>query len=195
VLDAGIAGSDAERRSGILRQQYGFNMRTSAGIDQHVKGAATGALIDNASGEAIGDTTLALDTITVNTTGILAGDVVTFAADAANKYVVNTGLVATSGDIVIGRPGARILLPNNNAMTIGDSYTPNLAFERSAVVGVMRPPVMPANPTISQTLISDGLGMTYLLLDIAQYGQRSWELHLAWGFKAVQPAHIATLMG
>jgi len=168
-------------------------MRTSGGIEAHDKGAGTGYLIDGAT--SIGDTTLTVDGGTVNTTGIKAGDVVTFAADSNNKYVVNSGLTAVAGDIVIGRPGGRIIFPNNNAMTIGNSYTPNLAFERSAVVGVMRPPVMPANPTISQTLISDGLGMTYLLLDIAQYGQRTWELHLAWGFKAVQPEHIATLLG
>ena len=195
VLDAGIAGSDEERRSGILRRQYGFNMRTSAGIEQHVKGAGTGYLINNASTEEVGETTLTLDTGTVNTTGIKAGDIITHASDAVNKYVVNTGLTAVAGDIVIGRPGLITAAANNAATTIGDNYTPNLAFERSAVVGIMRPPVMPANPTISQTLISDGRGMTYLLLDIAQYGQRTWELHLAWGFKAVQPEHIATLLG
>ena len=193
VLDAGIAGSDEERRSGILRRQYGFNMRTSAGIELHAKGAGASYVINGAT--AVGATTLALDGGTVNTTGIKAGDVVTFAADTANKYVVNTGLTAVAGNITIGRPGGRIIFPDNNAMTIGDNYTPNLAFERSAIVGVMRPPVMPANPTISQTLISDAQGMTYLLLDIAQYGQRTWELHLAWGFKAVQPEHIATLLG
>jgi hypothetical protein len=193
VLDAGIAGSDEERRSGILRRQYGFNMRTSAGIDLHTKGAGTGYLINGAT--AVGATTLAVDGGTVNTTGIKAGDIVTLAADTDNKYVVNTGLTAVAGNIVIGRPGGRIIFPDNNALTIGNNYTPNLAFERSAIVGVMRPPVMPANPTISQTLISDAQGMTYLLLDVAQYGQRTWELHLAWGFKAVQPEHIATLLG
>jgi hypothetical protein len=193
VLDASIAGNDEERRSGMIRRQYGFNMRTSAGIEQHVAGAGTGYLVNGA--RVIGDTGIVVDGGTVNTTGIKAGDVVTFAADAANKYIVNTGLVAAAGAVTIGRPGAQAVLPDNNALTIGGSYTPNLAFERSAIVGIMRPPVMPANPTISQTLISDGMGMTYLLLDIAQYGQRKWELHLAWGFKAVQPEHIALLLG
>ena len=193
VLDASIAGTDEERRSGMIRRQYGFEMRTSAGIAQHVAGAGASMLVNGA--EAARETTLTIDTMTVNTTGIKAGDVITFAADANNRYVVNTGLAAVSGNIVIGRPGLRVPIADNNAITIGGSYTPNLAFERGAVVGVMRPPVIPANPTISQTLISDGLGMTYLLLDIAQYGQRTWELHLAWGFKAVQSEHIAILIG
>jgi hypothetical protein len=191
VLDAGIAGSDEERRSGILRRQYGFNMRTSAGIDLHTKGTANTAYDTNLGATLQpGATGIAVDT---GSGTILAGDVITFAGDT-NKYVVNTG-IAAAGALQIGRPGLRATLADGVDLTLGDSYTPNLAFERSAIVGVMRPPVMPANPTISQTLISDGLGMTYLLLDIAQYGQRTWELHLAWGFKAVQPEHIATLLG
>lgn len=192
VLDASQAGSDAERREGVIRRQYGFQMRTSAGIEQHVKGAGTG--YDAAGGEAIGEVDIALDGGTVNTTGIKAGDIVTFVGDT-NKYVVNVGSVATSGTITIGKPGLVATLADTVEMTIGDSYTPNLAFDRMAVVGVMRPPLMPANPTIQQMLISDGFGMTYLMLDIAQYGQRTWELHLAWGFKAVQPEHIAILLG
>jgi hypothetical protein len=80
-------------------------------------------------------------------------------------------------------------------MTIGAAYTPNLAFERSAVVGVMRPPLVPANPTIGQMQISDDKGMTYLMLEIAQYGQISWELHLAWGFKSVNGEFSSIVLG
>lgn len=188
VLDASQAGSDDERRSGILRRQYGFEMRTSGQIEAHTKGTGTSYLLNDAS-SAIGDTTIAADT---GSGTIIAGDVVTFAG-TADKYVVNTAL--SGGSFTIGNPGLLAAEADNDAITVGNDYTPNLAFERNAVVGVMRPPVMPANPTISQMLISDGMGMTYLLLDIAQYGQRSWELHLAWGFKAVQSEHIALLLG
>jgi hypothetical protein len=43
--------------------------------------------------------------------------------------------------------------------------------------------------------VSDDKGMTYLLLDIAQYGMRSLELHLAWGFKTVNPEFSAIVLG
>jgi hypothetical protein len=188
VLDASVAGSDEERRAGIIRRQYGFEMRTSAAAELHTKG--TGTSYQTAAAESAGDTSIALDT---GTGTIIAGDVVTFAADSVNKYVVNDAFAG--GVLGIGRPGLLVDIPDNNALTVGANYTPNVAFERSAVVGVARPPLIPANPTISQIAISDGSGLTYLLLDIAQYGQRTWELHLAWGFKAVQSEHIAILMG
>lgn len=190
VQSADTAGSDGERRSGFVGRQFGFELRQSAGIDMHTKGTATG--LDAAGGEAIGETVIALDG--GDGGSLLAGDIVTFAGDA-NKYVVNTGFTAASGNAVIGKPGLLAALADATEMTIGNNYTPNMAFDRGAVVGVMRPPLMPANPTIQQVLVSDGMGMTYLMLDIAQYGQRTWELHLAWGFKAVQPEHIAILMG
>lgn len=190
VLDASQAGSDDERRSGIIRRQYGFEMRTSGGLAVHTKGTATG--LDAAGGEPVGETSIALDGGDGGT--LLAGDVVTFAGDT-NKYVVNAGFTAASGTAVIGKPGLQATLADTVEMTIGNSYTPNLCFERDAIVGVMRPPLMPANPTITPMLISDQFGMTYLMLDIAQYGQRTWEIHLAWGFKAVQSEFIATLLG
>ena len=187
VLDASQAGSDAERREGVIRRQYGFQMRTSAGIDLHTKGTGTSYQLSAAG--AVGDTTISVDT---GSGTLLAGDIVTFAG-TTDKYVANSAL--SGGSFTIGRPGLLAVEADNDAITIGNNYTPNLAFDRNAVVGVMRPPIMPANPTIQQMLISDQFGMTYLMLDIAQYGQRTWELHLAWGFKAVQSEHIAILLG
>jgi hypothetical protein len=54
---------------------------------------------------------------------------------------------------------------------------------------------MPPNPTISQAMICDAMGMSYLIIEIAQYGQVSWELHLAWGFRVIQSEHVALLLG
>jgi hypothetical protein len=189
IQQAYQAGSDAERRSGDLLRQFGFKITESAGIAAHTKGGGASYVTSGSTAVGVRDIALVTGTGTV-----LAGDVVTFAADSTNKYVVNTG-VAAPGTITIGRPGAKVVIATANALTVGNNYTANLAFERNAVVGIMRPPLMPSNPTISQTLISDAKGMTYLLLDIAQYGQRTLELHLAWGFKVVQGEHVAILMG
>lgn len=189
IQQAYQAGSDSERRSGDLLRQFGFQIRESAGITAHTKGTGTAYVTSGSTGIDVPSIALVTGSGTV-----LGGDVVSFAADTANKYVVNTG-VAAPGTMVLGRPGAQIVIPTGNTMTIGNNYVPNLAFERSAVVGVMRAPIIPANPIITQTMISDKFGMTYLLLQIAGYGMTTWQLHIAYGFKVVQGEHVAVVMG
>lgn len=190
IQQADQAGTAEERRSGTLLRQFGFEIRESAGIALHTKGTANAAYDTNLGATLDpGARDIAVDT---GAGTIVPGDVITFAGDA-NQYVVHTG-IAAAGTLRIGRPGLRRTLADGVDLTLLANYTPILGFERSAVVGVMRPPIMPANPTITQMLVSDGRGMTYLMLDISQYGQRTWELHLAWGFKVVQGEHVALLL-
>ncbi len=195
IQQAYAAGSDEERRLGRIGRQFGFAISNSAQIGLHTKGTGTTYLINATTPMAVGDCETVLSAAGGGSGTILAGDVVTFAADAVNKYVVNEGVSAIAQRLAIGRPGVRKAIAVSNAITVGASYTPSLAFERGAVVGIMRPPVMPANPTMSQTMICDAKGMTYLLIEIAQYGQVSWELHLAWGFRVIQSEHVALLLG
>lgn len=186
------AGSDAERRSGRFLPQMGFNITESAGIALHTAGTGASYLVNNASGYAAGSTTIAVDT---GSGTILAADVLsnTQSGRDSNKYVVGTALSA--GSLVLNNPGTRKAWSDNDTVAVTASYTPSFAFERNAVVGIMRPPVMPENPTIQQMLVSDLQGMTYLMLQIAQYGQLTWELHLAWGFKAINGEFIALGLG
>lgn len=182
------AGSDEERRSGVLQRQFGFMPRESAGVGLHTKGTGSGYLV-NAVSTPAGSTAITVDT---GTGTILAGDVITFAGDA-NRYVVTDALA--SNVVTIGAPGLRVAAADNTAITVGNNYTANLAFERSACVGIMRPPLVPENPTIQQMAVSDPLGMTYLMMEIAQYGQVTWELHLAWGFRTVNTEFAAIVLG
>jgi hypothetical protein len=189
IQQAYQAGNDAERRSGDLLRQFGFSIRESAGITKHTKGTGASYVTSGATAAGVRDVALITGTGTV-----LAGDVVSFAADTANKYVVNAGVTAP-GTISLGRPGARVTIPTSNALTVGGDYTANVAFERNAVVGIMRPPVMPDNPLMQRTLISDASGLTYLLVQVAGDGMATWRLHLAYGFKVVQGEHVAILLG
>lgn len=189
IQQAYQAGNDAERRSGDLLRQFGFSIRESAGITKHTKGTGASYVTSGATAAGVRDVALITGTGTV-----LAGDVVSFAADTANKYVVNAGVTAP-GTISLGRPGARVTIPTSNALTVGGDYTANVAFERNAVVGIMRPPVMPDNPLMQRALISDASGLTYLLVQVAGDGMATWRLHLAYGFKVVQGEHVAILLG
>ena len=198
IQQAQMAGSDAERRSGNFLRQYGFLINESAGIVLHAGGTATGITATTVANS--NDVTLAGTTWTPTSNNGLSGDVITIATDyfygsVLNKYVVSNGASGVGAKVgLLNRPGARKAV-SAQAVVMSSSYTPNMAFERSAVVGVFRPPIIPENPTITQQAISDESGLTYLLLDIAQYGQRTWELHLAYGTKVVQPEHVVLLLG
>lgn len=194
IQQAYAAGSDAERRQGRIARQFGFAIEQSAGIATHVKGTALNFDIDNGAGYLAGDYVVNVDGGDGGT--LKRGDILAIAGDA-NRYVSNTAVAALTNDhlITLGRPGLRQAVADGAEIVIGANYTPSLAFERSAVVGVMRPPIIPANANIRQIPISDDMGMTYLLAEVVGDGVITWRLHLAYGFRVVQPEHVALILG
>ena len=195
---ANEAGGTELLRNGTLLDLQGMMMKESGQIVLHTKGTATGGLINNASGEVVGETTLTLDTITAGGTGYVAGDIITAAVDSANKYVVNTGLVAASGDIVIGSPGVRVAMPNDNAITVGGNYTPNMAFHRSAIELAVRPPAQPygGDAAIDRMTVQDPFsGLVYEVAVYKGYGKVMFDITTFYGIKVWKPDFVATLLG
>lgn len=193
------AGTEATLRQGLLLPLNGFDVRESAQIKTHTKGAGTGYGIV-AAGEAVGQTTLSLDGGTVNTTGIANGDVITFAGGAtdANKYVVTTGLQATSGDIVIGKPGLKIVKVDADALTIGNSYTANMAFHRNAIHLAARVPNMPfgGDGADDVTEVTDPVtGLTFQVALYRLHRMVKIEIGLVWGCNVMNPQSLALLLG
>jgi len=191
------AGSADMLRNGMTDRIMSFAIRHSGQVSQHVKGAGTGYDVNLSAGYGVGDYTIALDGGTVNTTGIKAGDVVTFAGDD-NKYVNSTSLVATSGDLILNRPGLQASLANATELTIGNSYTPNIAFARSAIVLATRAPALPEggdSADDAMMVTDERTGLSFEIAVYRQFLQTVYHVRLAWGFKAIKEAHIATLMG
>lgn len=194
---ANEAGNDRLLRQGVLLDLQGAMLRESAQVQAHTKGAGTGYDFA-AAGEAVGQTTLTVEGGTVNTTGIKAGDVITHAGDTVNKYVVNTGLVATGGDIVIGSPGLRVAGVDANEITIGNSYTANVMLHQAAVELAIRPPAKPfgGDAAVDVMLVQDP--HSGLVFEISVYkGFNKAMIYVAavWGVKAWKPDAIALLMG
>lgn len=199
----GGRGVDAEGspdilRRGVLLDIHGFMVRESAQIVSHTKGAGTGYDFA-AAGEAVGQTTLSVEGGTANTTGIKAGDVITHAGDTVNKYVVNTGTGNNAtADIVIGRPGLLVAGVDANEITIGNSYSANLAFSRSAIHLITRAPAMPAGGDAADDVIEVQDPVSGLAFQVAMYRQRrrvAYEVGIAWGSKVVKQEFVALLLG
>lgn len=191
------AGTSDMLRNGMTDRIQGFAIRHSDSVTTHTKGAMTGADVNNGSGEAVGQTTITFDGGTVNTTGIVAGDVVTFAGDT-NKYIINTGSTSTSGDIVLNKPGLRIAAADTTEITVGNTYTANLAFDRNAIVLVTRMPAMPEGGDMAEEIVQvvdDKSGLAFEIALYKQFLQNVYHVRLAWGYAAIKQEHIATLLG
>lgn len=189
------AGSSDPIRRGVLLDMHGFSIRESAQVVDHTKGAGTGALINGTP--AVGATTIPFDTLTVNTTGIKAGDVITIAGDT-NKYVVTTGTTSTSGNLVIAAPGLKKAPADNAAITVGDSYSANVGFSRSSILLGTRLPEIPAEgdkATMRETITDPVSGLSFELACYPGFRMNTFILGAAWGVKVINPKHVATLLG
>jgi hypothetical protein len=185
------AGSDMLLRQGVLQDISGIMMRESAGIQLHTKGTGSGYLVNGAL--AVGDSTIATDT---GSGTLLQGDIFTFAADTTNKYVANSALAG--GSFTIADSGIRAAIADNNAITIGNSYTANVAFHRAAIELIVRPPAVPTggDAAVDSMLVQDPRsGLVFEIRVYKGYKKAMFEVAVAWGVKAWMPKYIATLMG
>lgn len=188
------AGSADMLRDGMTDRIQGFAIRASDPIAVHTKGTGSSYQTNNASGIAAGSTAITADT---GSGTILAGDIVTIADDpAAGKYVVNTAL--SGGSFSIGKPGLVSAVADNKAITVGNNYTPNVAYSRSALVLATRAPALPDGGDAAediQQVIDPATGLVFEVAHYKQYLQNVYHVRLAWGVKAIKPAHIAVLIG
>lgn len=199
LLKVNESGSEALLRRGAISDVplEGFDLHNSNAISAVTKGTGASYVTSGSTAPGVGSIALVTGSGTV-----LAGDVVTFAADTANKYVVNTG-VAAPGTIVLGNPGALVTIATANAMTIGNNYTPNMGFSRSAIQLISRAPAMPMGPdgkpadlAEDSVMVTDPVsGITFEVLLYKQFRQMVFHVAVAWGANAIKPNHIATLIG
>ena len=127
--------------------------------------------------------------------GIIDGDIITFAGDA-NKYVVATAV--SGGLLTIAKPGLRQAVADNAAITVGNSYTANMAFHRSSLILATRAPALPVEGDMAddRMLITDPRsGLTFEVALYKQYRQVRYEMSLAWGSQLIKPEHSALLLG
>ena len=182
-------------RQGQLGDLYGFALRESAQVVRPTAGGMTGALVNGAL--SIGATSIVFDTGTVNTTGIVAGDIITIAGDS-NKYVVATGLAAASGTITIAAPGLLKAAADNAAITVFGTSSRNCLFSRNAIVLATRLPAIPpqGDMAIDRQVITDPrTGLSFELAMYPGYRMNTYHVSIAWGITVFKPEHLAIIIG
>lgn len=195
LTKANEAGTTILREQGTLLEIHGFTLRESAGVNVHTAGTGTSYQINNASGYAVGSTTIAVDT---GSGTIVAGDILTNsqAGRDSNKYVVGTALSA--GSLVLNAPGNRVAWVDNDTVAVGGSYTGNLAFARTAIVLATRAPALPEEGDMAddRMMIQDPKsGIAFEVSVYKQYKRVRYEIAAAWGFSCIKPEHVAILLG
>jgi len=198
LFKANEAGTDELLREGTIGRLEGASIHNSPGVRPVTKGTGAAYVTGGGGPFAVGTTSIPLVT---GTGTVLAGDIVTFAGDT-NKYVVVAG-VAAPGTITLGGPGLRASLASGVAMTVGNSYTPNLLFSSDAIVLATRTPAVPVDATgVAMDMADDRTivtapysGISFEVALYRQYRQIKYEIGLAWGVGAVKSDNIAILIG
>jgi len=189
---ANEAGGGELLRQGTLLDLQGLMIKESAQVQSHTKGTGTNYDTNLASTLPIGSTDIAVDT---GSGTILAGDVVTFAGDT-NKYVVGSAL--SGGSISINDTGLIQTLADGVDVTVGNSYTANVAFHRAALEIAMRAPAVPEggdSADDAMTVIDPFSGLTFEVRVYRGYRKTMIEVAASWGVKAWKPDYIALLLG
>lgn len=188
------AGSSDMLRDGMTNRVQGFALRHSDAVGVHTKGTGSSYVSNAGTTEPIGETTIAADG---GSGTILAGDIITQADDSVNKYVVNTAL--SGGTFTIGKPGLiDVDIDDGDALTVGNSYTANIAFDRNAIILASRMPAMPEGGDAAEDVemfVDPVSGIVFEVALYKQFLQNVFHVRAAWGTKAVKSAHIATLIG
>lgn len=191
------AADETLLRQGTLLNVHGGKIRESAQIALHTKGTASGATTDD-TGYAIGSTTITLASAGTGT--IVAGDVATFAGDTT-KYLVTTGDadVSNGGTIVLAEPGLKVAIAASaTAITVGNNYTPNMAFTSDAIQLVTRAPALPGgeDAAVERMQVTDPRsGLTFEFAKYLGYHKVRYDVSLAWGVACTKPEHTAILLG
>ncbi|KGA31124.1 P22 phage major capsid protein family protein [Pectobacterium odoriferum] len=183
------SGTEQLLREGTLGRLEGFNIHNSAGVAKHTTSGATGYLVSGAKVE--GDRIIAIDT---GTGTIKAGDVATFAGDT-NKYLV---VAATASSMTLAAPGLLQDVADNAAITVGATYTANMAFDKNAFLLASRTPAMPEGGDTADDVmnVTDPVsGITFQIALYRQYRQVRYEVGLAWGVAPIKQEHAVILLG
>jgi hypothetical protein len=191
------SGDSRLLRQGTLLDINGFMIKESGQVKLHTKGAGTGYDVNLTAGYGIGDTSIVLDGGTVNSTGIKAGDCVTFAGDT-NIYVVETGTTSAGATIVLNGPGLRATLADTVEMTIGNNYRANVALHQSAVELAMRPLAKPMGGDAAEdvmTVQDPHSGLVFQLSVYKGYNKAMIDVTCLYQAKAWKSDAIALLLG
>ena len=110
--------------------------------------------------------------------------------------MVTTAL--SGGDVVIASPGLLIAAADDDAVTVGNNYTANCMFHRSAVELAIRAPAQPAggDAAVDRMIVQDARsGISFEISFYKGFQKAMIMVAAVWGYKVWKPEGVAIIMG
>ncbi len=198
LIKVNEAGTQMTLRDGELLDIFGMSVKESGNAGYFTAGTATGATTTGAAALPFGTTVIPI--AAGGTGSINKGDFVKFAGDV-NLYGVQVGLanVAAGGTITLARPGLRVAqTAASSTVTVTPSHAVNVAFSMDALAIAMRAPALPQGGDLAldrMNMVDPRSGMSFEVSLYPGYRKIEAEVAMAWGVKAIKPAHIGLLLG
>jgi hypothetical protein len=197
LLKVNESGDTMTLRQGEIGDLFDFSIKQSGQLATFTKGTGASSTTD-AAGYAVGSTSIGLASAGTGT--IKAGDAIKFAGDN-NVYGVITGDtdVSNGGTIKIAEPGLLVAIPTSaTAITIQNSYLPNVGFSQNAMRLLERAPSKPeqGDMRIDEYILTDP--RSGLSFEVSVWpGQRmvKYEVSAAWGVKNTKSEHTVGIFG
>lgn len=188
------SGGNALLRQGVLLDLYGCMLRESGQVAYHTEGTNASYLTDLLAGYAVGDKTIHVDT---GTGTLLAGDIVTFAADT-ERYVIGTGFAGDGDGDIILNSGLIEAIADGEAVATQNSYRANIMLHRGAAELAMRPVAVPfgGDAAVDRMTVQDPFsGLVFELALYKGYQKAMIEVGCLYGNKVWKPDFICTVQG
>jgi len=199
-----VGDSGTALREASLGRKFGFDIYCDQNVRKHTKGTlavggGTSPKIHPKAAGSIGDNTLTLN-VTGGTsptlTGTLAvGDYITI---GSNTYMITKAATAASNEIAVEfTPALTAAVATSDEVTVGASYTANLAFHRNAFALVTRPLALPKGLADSQKALVnyEGFGLRVIYDYNSQYKKDVVSIDMLCGVKTLDSRLACKMLG
>lgn len=193
-------GNTEALREGSLGRKFGFDIHMDQNVLTHTKGTLdpTGGQTIQMNAEVVaGLSTVVFKSSDATMTGTLVkGDLISFANHSQSYVITADAAVDTNLITATISPVLQVTVPIDNVVTLTDTHTVNLGFQRQAFCFVSRPLVVADGlGSIIESLVDPISGLTLRIEITRENKQIIWSYDILWGVKTIRPELAMRLLG
>lgn len=199
-----VGDSGTALREASLGRKFGFDIYCDQNVRKHTKGTlavggGTNPKIHPKAAGSIGDASLTLK-VTGGTSPTLTGTLTVgdYIVIGSKTYMITKAATAESDEIAVEfTPALKVAVTTSDEVTVGASYTANLAFHRNAFALVTRPLALPKGLSDSQKALVnyEGFGLRVIYDYNSQYKKDVVSIDMLCGVKTLDARLACKMLG